>query len=703
MRCSDAQRFREQHGDPGLAHTYNELGRYYFRIGDLARAHESLRRALELWRKADAGQPSQGGSDAIARGELNLGILLKTIGYQDRARRAFLRSRNARPPMARAWERAATYMALMSTELDLAEANSAYRNAARARLAEFGQFALATDGSPEAHEAASAYHDLARRMYLIDDNVSGAESSARASIAELRGISSSARDEREFIRSQRMLAQTFVESGRIPEGVAELERLRDALPSKIRPDIKIPVYHDLAWARGRRAVTLMGKDRENELLAAIREIDIAMLEVAALVRPRLPFTCGDLELEAGDDYQPVVQLSAILRLLLVSGRAENSGELGTPSLELVQGAIAALDLGQAADGAAITRGALFRQLKTDADRERWRDIERLTAGHCLEVRSGRSDAAFNRRTDESLSTRLAAAEASLSSEARLLLEEARHTATLETLKKRLRQSAGLIQYVVAKDATFAILITPSVVRVAVLPTDAKKLHLDVSAMHEGPFIENASCGVLGPSKVGGDDAGPTASIARAVRDVGQLFPTRSSKILEGSDATPAKVLLASREASLLHIGAHGEWGGDRVNTVEPFLTLVPDAKTDPDGFLTASKISDASLIATRIVLLSACKTTMDESPRFGTLAALPKGFFAAGANVVVGSLWSVEGDSTAELMQDFVKNAIAGASTAQALAKAQARIASDARWRHPFFWAAFEHLGPPISISLTGQ
>ena len=100
------------------------------------------------------------------------------------------------------------------------------------------------------------------------------------------------------------------------------------------------------------------------------------------------------------------------------------------------------------------------------------------------------------------------------------------------------------------------------------------------------------------------------------------------------------------------------------------------------------------------MLLTACKTAADESPRFGTLAALPKGFFAAGANVVVASLWSVDADATGALALAFMKHAIDGSNTARALSQARADVAADPRWQHPFFWAGLEHLGVPITVAV---
>ena len=89
------------------------------------------------------------------------------------------------------------------------------------------------------------------------------------------------------------------------DGIGLLKTLRQALLPQTSADIRLSTHHDLAWALGERALTLTGTHLRQGLEAALRESDAAMAEIEALLRPRLPFTCGDLELKSGDDYQPV--------------------------------------------------------------------------------------------------------------------------------------------------------------------------------------------------------------------------------------------------------------------------------------------------------------------------------------------------------------------------------------------------------------
>jgi len=69
---------------------------------------------------------------------------------------------------------------------------------------------------------------------------------------------------------------------------------------------------------------------------------------------------------------------------------------------------------------------------------------------------------------------------------------------------------------------------------------------------------------------------------------------------------------------------------------------------------------------------------------------LSQGFFYAGANTVVSSLWQVPDRATAELMRYFYTEMLQnGRTAAAALRQAQLEIRKQRRWSDPYYWAAF--------------
>jgi CHAT domain-containing protein len=84
---------------------------------------------------------------------------------------------------------------------------------------------------------------------------------------------------------------------------------------------------------------------------------------------------------------------------------------------------------------------------------------------------------------------------------------------------------------------------------------------------------------------------------------------------------------------------------------EPSLVLsLPDRPSqDDDGLLRASEVATLKLNAD-FVVLSACNTASGDKPGAEALSGLARAFFYAGARSLIVSHWTVDTDSTVELM-----------------------------------------------------
>jgi CHAT domain-containing protein len=112
-----------------------------------------------------------------------------------------------------------------------------------------------------------------------------------------------------------------------------------------------------------------------------------------------------------------------------------------------------------------------------------------------------------------------------------------------------------------------------------------------------------------------------------------------------------------------------------------------------DGILTAEDVTGLNLLATDLVVLSACETGLGEIRTGEGVFGLRRAFILAGAKTLVMSLWGVPDQETQELMEEFYRRVLAGQSRAGALREAQLMI----REKHPdpFFWGAFICQGDP--------
>lgn len=115
-----------------------------------------------------------------------------------------------------------------------------------------------------------------------------------------------------------------------------------------------------------------------------------------------------------------------------------------------------------------------------------------------------------------------------------------------------------------------------------------------------------------------------------------------------------------------------------------------------DGILTAEDVSGLDLLATEMVVLSACETGLGEIQTGEGVFGLRRAFVLAGAKTLVMSLWKVPDKETQELMEDFYRRILQGQSRAEALREAQLMI----RDKHPdpLYWGAFICQGDPSPI-----
>lgn len=143
----------------------------------------------------------------------------------------------------------------------------------------------------------------------------------------------------------------------------------------------------------------------------------------------------------------------------------------------------------------------------------------------------------------------------------------------------------------------------------------------------------------------------------------------------------------------VHFATHGLLNNDHPELSGIVLSLVDKNGQPQNGFLRLHDIYNLDL-PVDLVVLSACNTALGKDVRGEGLVGLTRGFMYAGAAGVVASLWKVDDDATAELMQHFYEAMFNdGLSPAAALRKAQLELSQQKRWQSPFYWAGFVFQG----------
>jgi CHAT domain-containing protein len=101
------------------------------------------------------------------------------------------------------------------------------------------------------------------------------------------------------------------------------------------------------------------------------------------------------------------------------------------------------------------------------------------------------------------------------------------------------------------------------------------------------------------------------------------------------------------------------------------------------------------------VFLSGCETGLGPArattfDRYEDYATLGQAFLFAGARGVIATLWRIDDEGAARFAERFYDH-LSRVPPVEALALAQRDLMSDARWRHPYYWAGYTISGDGIS------
>lgn len=137
------------------------------------------------------------------------------------------------------------------------------------------------------------------------------------------------------------------------------------------------------------------------------------------------------------------------------------------------------------------------------------------------------------------------------------------------------------------------------------------------------------------------------------------------------------------QLTVVHLSTHGQFSSDAEKTfilAWDIPVIVKELK-----FLLKTERSGIDLL-----VLSACQTAKGDKRSALGIAGIA---VQAGARSTLASLWLVEADSTALLMEEFYKGLRNSVPKAEALRLAQLKLMSNPKYQHPYFWAGFILVG----------
>lgn len=184
---------------------------------------------------------------------------------------------------------------------------------------------------------------------------------------------------------------------------------------------------------------------------------------------------------------------------------------------------------------------------------------------------------------------------------------------------------------------------------------------------------------------------PLEPLAGARREGRGVSSELGGELRLGAEAGEAALSAADLEPfGVLHFAAHAIHGLPGSRAERSALVLAPGG--GQDGLLRAGEIGRLQL-GGKAVVLGVCRGADGEVLAGEGALSLASAFFAAGAEVVVASLWNLGDRAAARFHEDFYAHLAGGEKAGQAFAAAQrARIAAG---DPPAAWAGLVLLGNP--------
>jgi hypothetical protein len=158
----------------------------------------------------------------------------------------------------------------------------------------------------------------------------------------------------------------------------------------------------------------------------------------------------------------------------------------------------------------------------------------------------------------------------------------------------------------------------------------------------------------------------------------------NSNLLLGNEATEARVAALTRSASILHFAGHASQydGATR-------LLLAPSGSTGDRPYLDSALFRKDPPRAARLVVFSACSSGKREEGWDHGMEDIVDTLASLGVPEVVATRWQIDSASAVPLMDVFYRGLASGRTVPQALTAARQSLAHDARFRHPYYWAAY--------------
>ena len=177
----------------------------------------------------------------------------------------------------------------------------------------------------------------------------------------------------------------------------------------------------------------------------------------------------------------------------------------------------------------------------------------------------------------------------------------------------------------------------------------------------------------------GEQMQPTGSLPGTYRELQSIGNIRSGRFRMGKEASKNDFVELAPDYSILHLAVHG--AADDHDIYNNYLQF-------QDEKLYAHELYGFHLNA-NLTVLSACETGYGRVFNAEGVYSLARGFFHAGSKSLLMTLWRINDQSTASLMERFYENLDRGERLTSAIHRSQLSYLANADQytAHPSYWA----------------
>lgn len=169
--------------------------------------------------------------------------------------------------------------------------------------------------------------------------------------------------------------------------------------------------------------------------------------------------------------------------------------------------------------------------------------------------------------------------------------------------------------------------------------------------------------------------------------IGSLFKRKKRDIFRRKEASEEQLKGHNlADYKIIHFATHSLI--DDKKPARSAIVLSLDEDPAEDGFLQMREIYNLNLNSD-LVTLSSCQTGLGQFIHGEGIDSLNRAFFYAGASSVLMSLWSVNDQASAQLMERFYLHLRSSQSIMSALRKAKLEMIGAKSVSHPYYWAGF--------------